>query len=106
VVSRTPNYVTGGPEIYPRHEEVDFSDDQCPNCGHECFTCPCSDCGGDGCHDGYEEDPLLFDPGDVFECHMCRGEGHFCWCPRCGWDMNLPEKYNTPRHRGVELMKP
>lgn len=100
-----PEYATAGPQLYPHHEEVDLSETDCPNCGHECFTRSCSECGGEGGRDGYEEDPLWYDPGDIIPCDWCRGQGHLHWCPRCGWDMNLPQQYNTPRHRGVELMK-
>jgi hypothetical protein len=93
----------GQQQFYPRHDEVDFSEEYCPNCGHECFSRTCSDCGGDGGHDGYEEDPLYYDPGDMIPCDMCRGKGFHHWCPRCHWDMNLPATWNTPRYRGMAV---
>jgi len=89
--------------IYPEDEQVGYADEPCPNCGHETFSRTCWDCGGDGCRDGYEEDPLWYDPGDMIPCDTCGGHGCLHWCPRCGWDMMLPPKWNTPRHRGMAI---
>jgi predicted RNA-binding Zn-ribbon protein involved in translation (DUF1610 family) len=91
--------------FYPNHEEVDFSDERCPNCGHQCFVRTCWECGGDGCFDGYEIDPLWYLPNDLVRCDTCYGKGYHHWCPRCGWDMNLPAKWNTPMHRGKAIAK-
>lgn len=91
--------------LYPQHEEVDLSDDFCPNCGHQCFCRTCGDCGGEGGHDGYEQDPLWYDQGDMIPCDMCHGFGWHHWCPRCGYDLLLPSKWNTPRHRGMAIAK-
>lgn len=91
------------PRYFPRNDEVEFSNDVCPNCKHEFFVSTCSDCGGEGGRDGYEEDPLWYDAGDIIPCDMCRGEGFHEWCPRCGWDALLPKKLNTAEHRGMAL---
>lgn len=42
----------------------------------------CWDCGGDGTHDAYEEDPSWYLPGDTRECDTCDGEG--------GWWQRVP----------------
>ena len=94
-----------GIQIYPQDEEVQFSEETCPNCGHDCFSRSCSDCGGEGGHDGYEDDPLWYDEGDIIPCGLCDGQGYFHWCPRCGWDMLLPAQFNTQRHRGMALAR-
>lgn len=85
-------------QYWPKHEEVDLSEEYCPNCTHQCFSRTCWDCGGEGGHDGYDE-------GDIIRCDTCRGHGYHHWCPRCGWDMLLPNKWNTPRHRGKAIAK-
>ncbi len=90
---------------YPSCDEVDLSDEHCPNCDHACFTRSCSDCGGDGWHDAYELDPLWYDEGDTIPCDMCQGNGYHHWCPKCNWDMLLPDWFNTPRHRGMAMAK-
>lgn len=35
----------------------------------------CWHCGGDGCIDGYEDDPLWFEPGEMERCSSCYGSG-------------------------------
>lgn len=90
--------------FYPQHEEVDFSGRHCPNCGHETFSRCCWECGGDGCFDGYDEDPICYDPGDLIPCDNCRSEGYLEWCPRCRWDMQLSAKWNRPEHRGMAVL--
>jgi hypothetical protein len=102
-----PAYVTvDEPRIYPGDEEVNFSEEHCPSCGHECFSRSCWSCGGEGGHDGYEEDPLWYDPGDIIPCDACRGEGHHHWCPRCGWDLLRPAEQNLPEYRGMAIARP
>lgn len=34
----------------------------------------------DGYFDGYEDDPIYYQPGDLVICHNCRGEGGTWWC--------------------------
>jgi len=43
----------------------------------------CGDCGGEGEVDRYEEDPLWYDEGDMYPCHMCEGRGWMRECLRC-----------------------
>lgn len=35
----------------------------------------CGFCGGDGWLDGYEDDPLWFEPGEMARCASCGGTG-------------------------------
>ena len=92
-------------QYYPTCDEVDLSGDYCPNCEQALFSCTCSNCGGEGGFDGYEEDPLWYDNGDMIPCGLCWGHGYHHWCPRCGWDMLLPARDNTPRQRGRAIAK-
>ena len=39
------------------------------------FYDDCWQCGGEGWFDGYEEDPLWYEPGDLYMCPECRGRG-------------------------------
>ena len=99
-------YVTSyDPQIWPRDEEVDLSEEDCPNCGHQAFSRRCWDCGGEGGHDGYEQDPIWYDQGDMIPCDTCRGHGYHHWSRRCGWDLLLPPKWNQPEHRGLAVIK-
>lgn len=92
------------PKTYwPKSDEVYLSDDFCPNCDHILFRSECSDCGGEGGHDGYEEDPLWYDEGDTIPCDVCGGHGYHHWCPRCHWDMLVPKSWNTLEARGLAL---
>jgi hypothetical protein len=36
----------------------------------------------DGYFDGYEEDPVFYEPGDVIACSVCHGTGGWA-CPIC-----------------------
>lgn len=66
---------------------IQFCDARCPNCGSSpTYTRDCDSCGGDGCFDGYEEDPLWYAPGETETCDNCRGTGGFHWCRECGYD--------------------
>lgn len=58
----------------------------CPKCGNQTDWLLCWNCGGEGGHDGYEEDPLWYDEGDVIPCGECHGKGGWwrCWeCKTC-----------------------
>lgn len=44
-------------------DDYDFDDDDCAFCG------------GDGWVDGYESDPLWFEPGELELCSSCGGSG-------------------------------
>jgi len=98
------HYETEEPVFWPKCDEVDLADEHCPNCAHQLFRRDCSDCGGEGGRDGYEEDPLWYDDGDMIPCSMCRGEGFHLWCPRCRWDALAPEHWNRPEYRGMALV--
>lgn len=54
------------------------------DCEMEWEDCTC--CGGEGGFDGYEEDPLWYDQGDIVPCQQCGGRGGDYWCPNqtCG----------------------
>jgi hypothetical protein len=86
------------------NDDVDC-DLPCPNCDSDTRTAQCSECGGEGGHDGYEYDPLWYSPGDIIPCGLCGGAGCFHWCPVCNWDLNLPKKFNLPIHRQRAVSK-
>jgi hypothetical protein len=52
----------------------------CALCDCEMEWYDCSACGGEGGHDGYEDDPLWYNPGDIVPCCQCGGEGGTWWC--------------------------
>lgn len=52
----------------------------CALCHCEMEWEQCSSCGGEGWDDAYEEDPLLYDPGDTIPCSQCNGRGGSWWC--------------------------
>ena len=52
----------------------------CCECDSECEWGPCREGCDDGYFDGYDEDPLWYDHGDLVPCHMCGGQGGDWWC--------------------------
>ena len=56
-----------GPGASNADDDVDFDDE--PSDG-DCFHC-----GGEGWIDGYDEDPLWFNPGELERCASCGGSG-------------------------------
>lgn len=52
----------------------------CCLCDYEMDWQSCSECGGDGLIDLYEEDGINFSPGELGPCRSCRGEGGSYWC--------------------------
>ena len=52
----------------------------CALCGYEAEWSECCACGGEGGHDGYEEDPLWYQPGELAPCPQCDGAGGDWWC--------------------------
>lgn len=71
-------------------DDTEFNfDTPCPHCGHAyTLTRPCDVLGCEqGYIDLYEDDPLLFDPGDTETCSECHGTGYYHWCPNCGRDV-------------------
>lgn len=67
----------------------------CSNCGDLCESqyekVECWNCGGDGEFDGFEEDPLWYDDGDTYSCHICEGRGSWLVCLRCEAETEKPE---------------
>ena len=62
-------------------EDIEYgSGKPCPHCGEEVGWSDCWNCGGEGAWDGYEEDPLWYDPGDEVTCSYCHGKGGFYIC--------------------------
>jgi predicted amidophosphoribosyltransferase len=51
---------------YPAH---------CRSCGEAISWVECGQCGGEGGHDGYEEDPLWYQPGEISPYRMCNRAG-------------------------------
>ena len=43
----------------------------------------------EGYFDGYEDDPLWYDEGDLIRCEECRGKGGWPVCPEC--NINNPD---------------
>jgi len=60
-------------------------------CGEQMEYEVCPVCDGDGYFDCYEEDPINFSPGEIWEkCRECDGKGFLLLCQ------------NTPREKGGE----
>ncbi len=76
-----PNQKTNTPTL----EETDRVE-TCKICGAELEWVDCWNGCDDGFFDGYEEDPLWYDPGDLIPCSACRGNGGYLECP------NLPHE--------------
>lgn len=68
----------------------------CALCNCEMEWGECADCGGEGGHDGYEEDPNWYQPGEISPCGMCSGQGGqwYCETDSCptgsGWKVIRP----------------
>jgi hypothetical protein len=59
----------------------DGPDEQCcETCGTELTWIECWQCFGHGDFDLYEEDPLLYAPGQTAACDECNGEGGWLGC--------------------------
>lgn len=71
--------------------DYEVNDVPCPKCGktqthsRECSSFSCAD----GFLDLYEEDPIIYQPGEIDICGECRGRGSVSWCPNCGHDLNV-----------------
>jgi len=53
----------------------------CAMCGSDVEWSDCYAGCEDGYFDGYEEDPLWYDYGELVPCHGCNGRGGSYWCP-------------------------
>lgn len=60
-----------------RHADGDVV---CAACGYECEWEECYANCEDGYFDGYEEDPLWYDPGELVPCNECNARGGSFWC--------------------------
>lgn len=45
----------------------------------------CQGC-DEGYFDEYEQDPMMYDPGDISTCEHCKGKGGFRVCGQCNYD--------------------
>jgi hypothetical protein len=66
----------------------------CALCNCEMEWVECQAGCDDGYFDGYEEDPLWHDQGDLVPCHECGGQGGFYWC----------ETKECPTKEGLKLI--
>jgi len=78
----------------------------CALCHYEMEWEECSACGGDGGFDGYEEDPLWYQPGELAPCPQCNSGGGDWWCAnkdcptQSGWKViPAPKAPNAPGER-------
>jgi hypothetical protein len=61
----------------------------CPKCGDvgdDTAWLPCGNGCDEGYFDGYEEDPLWYDEGDMYACEVCEGKGGWRVCGKCNAD--------------------
>lgn len=72
----------------------DYSDTQCPKCGHETAhrRCDAIDCEDGFYHDCGEDCCPCLNPEPNTPCEECHGRGYFNWCRHCGWDL-LDKRY-------------
>lgn len=69
------------PLVAPSYPEPQWEErKRCQVCSCELEWVDCYNC-DDGEVDGYEEDPLWFDPGDTYPCDTCNGKGGWLECP-------------------------
>jgi hypothetical protein len=74
-----------------RFYDDDQLGDPCPKCEDLMLRRDCTGIGcNDGFYDGYEDDPLWYDPGDLVRCGDCDGRGFFEWCPNKACPGNNP----------------
>jgi hypothetical protein len=75
-------------------DDIELSDMQCPNCGHEAYRrdCFCED--GLSYHDCGEDVCCCVAPEPNVRCADCYGHGQHIWCRRCGWDLLLKRFLN------------
>jgi hypothetical protein len=62
------------------YSQPDIEDDSCERCGEGTDWEDCYQCGGEGLHDDYEDDPLWYEPGDTSTCDICEGKGGWIKC--------------------------
>ena len=69
-------------------------DTGCQTCGDEPEWIECWQCFGYGDFDLYEEDPILYAPGQTAACDECNGEGGWLICRNC--ERNAPQHSEKP----------
>lgn len=69
------------------NDEIELSENLCPNCGHETYEwrCECED--GYSYHDCGEDCCACLHPEANVRCDECGGKGWHNWCRRCAWDL-------------------
>lgn len=74
-----------------------MDDLSCPRCGGSATWEECSSCGGDGYYDGYEDDPLWYEPGEIEMCEQCDGRGGWWLClGHCWHEAYTPAALSAP----------
>jgi len=62
----------------------DYEETVCRKCGCEAEFEDCWSCGGEGCFDMHDDDPVNYAPEDTYyDCDECYGEGGWLVCPYC-----------------------
>jgi len=74
----------------------------CDECLHECSWTDCEDCGGDGGHDGYDEDPLWYRPNNIIPCSQCLGKGGWWYCENRECKSGTITEFNMASQNGLE----
>ena len=59
---------------------VKINSNVCKHCGYELEWIECGAC-DDGYYDGYDDDPLWYNPGELVKCTQCDGVGGWLECP-------------------------
>lgn len=78
---------------------TDDGDVICDRCGCECEWSDCYAGCDDGYFDGYEEDPLWYDQGELVPCNECGGHGgsYFCDNKECStFEIRIIQKAISP----------
>ena len=71
-------------------DDYELEDCSCPKCARDTVHYRRrGECGGDGEHEAYDDDPMWYEPGDTETCETCMGKGFERWCPKCGYDLAL-----------------
>ncbi len=70
-------------KLFQRGEEPGGVNYYCRKCGTEAEWVDCWNGCDEGFFDGYDEDPLWYNPGDLVRCDVCGGRGGWLVCPTC-----------------------
>lgn len=80
----------------------DWEYEDCPACGELAKRFQCSDCGGEGYRELYDEDPLWYDPDETETCEICNGTGTYWICPHCSITAPTDSPAPAPARPGGE----